>query len=218
MSKYDYVFFDLDGTISDSALGIVNSVIYALDKMGIEQPNRELLKRFVGPPLQESFTMYLGLSQPDANAAIKHFRHYYSEKGILENSMYDGIENLIVELKHSGKTLVVATSKPEPFARDILRRYGIDEAFAYIAGSTLDETRTKKDEVITYALETMAISDTSRVVMVGDRFHDVVGAAKNGIDCIGVLYGYGSREELESAGAAYIASNTDEVARIVLEQ
>lgn len=217
MSSYEYVFFDLDGTLSDSAPGIINSVIYALSKMGVEATDREALKRFVGPPLQESFPMYYGFSPERTEEAVKHFRRYFTEKGIFENTMYDGIDKLLIRLRRHGKTLAVATSKPEPFARDILARYGIDKSFAYIAGSTLEETRTKKDEVLAYALESIGVTDSSKAVMVGDRSHDVAGAAKNSMDCIGVLYGYGAREELQDAGARYLADSVQDIAKIILE-
>ncbi|MGI5985868.1 MAG: HAD hydrolase-like protein [Clostridiales bacterium] len=216
MKKYTYIFFDLDGTISDSAPGIVNSVTYALNHMGTEIKDREQLKKFVGPPLAESFSMYYGYSSEETEQAVKFFREYYQEKGILENSMYEGMDLLLKKLTQAGMIPVVATSKPEPFARTILQRYGIDHYFLYIAGSTIDETRTKKDEVIAYALETCAITDKSKVVMIGDRAHDVIGAKKNGLDCIGVLYGYGERKELEDAGVIRIAEDLNELADILI--
>jgi len=216
MKKYKYVFFDLDGTISDSAPGIVNSVVYALEHMGTEVPDREKLKKFVGPPLAESFSQYIGYSPEQTEQAVKYFREYFEAKGIIENTMYPGFQELLKKLCDSGYISVVATSKPEPFARTILQRYGIDGFFQYIAGSTIDETRTKKDEVIAYALETCNIIDKSQVVMVGDRYHDVIGAAKNGLDCIGVLYGYGDRPELEEAGAIAVVADFNELADMLL--
>jgi len=216
MNKYKYVFWDLDGTISDSAPGIVNSVSYALEHMGTKITDRRILKRFVGPPLAESFDEYFGYSPEQIESAVKYFREYFESKGIDENTMYEGVEELLIKLRDSGYICVVATSKPEPFARVILKRYGIDKYFHYIAGSTIDETRTKKDEVIAYALETCKITDKSQVVMIGDRSHDVVGAAKNGLDCIGVLYGYGDRPELEGAGVIAIAADLNELASILI--
>ncbi|MEG1541521.1 MAG: HAD family hydrolase, partial [Oscillospiraceae bacterium] len=207
MKKYDYIFFDLDGTLSNSAPGIINSVLYALEKMNLPVGDRAQLKKFVGPPLSESFSRYYGLTPEEAGLAVKHFREYYQAHGIIENEMYPGIDTLLEKLKAGGKRLVVATSKPEPFAKKILARYGIDGYFDFIAGSTLDETRVRKAEVITYALNACEISDKSRVVMVGDREHDIIGALANGLDTIGVLYGYGDRAELEAAGATYIVEN-----------
>ncbi len=216
MKKYKYIFWDLDGTISDSASGIANSISYAIEKMGTEIPSKETLKKFVGPPLAESLSMYLGYSPEQIEAAIKYFREYYEKKGIEENEMYCGIEELLIKLRDAGYSCVLATSKPEPFARTILKRYGIDSYFLYIAGSTIDETRTKKAEVIAYALETCKITDKSQVVMIGDRSHDVIGAKENGLDCIGVLYGYGDRPELEEAGALAIAADLSELASILI--
>ena len=216
MKKYKYVFWDLDGTISDSASGIANSVSYALEEMGTAIPSKETLRKFVGPPLAESFAMYVGYTPEQIDAAVKYFREYYEKNGITENEMYSGIEELLIKLRDAGYISILATSKPEPYAKAILQRYGIDSYFHYIAGSTIDETRTKKAEVIAYALETCNITDKSQVVMIGDRMHDVVGAKKNGLDCIGVLYGYGDRPELEEAGVIAIAADLNELAGLLI--
>ena len=207
MKKYDYIFFDLDGTLSDSAPGIVNAVVYALEKMGTPAGDRARLRKFVGPPLFDSFRDIIGYSQEETDRAVGYFREYYRARGIFENTMYPGMDTLLQKLLAAGRTPVVATSKPEDFARQILERYDIAKYFACICGSTMDEARTKKAEVVAYALETCGSPDPSRVVMVGDRLHDVQGARANGIDCIGVLYGYGSREELVSAGAVTVAAD-----------
>ena len=217
MKKYKYVFWDLDGTISDSALGIINSVSYALEQMGTELPSDETLRKFIGPPLAESFAAYVGYTPEQVEAVVKHFRDFYSRKGIDQNEMYPGIEELLIKLREAGFISVLATSKPEPFAKIILQRYGIDKYFFYIAGSNIDETRTKKDEVIAYALESCQITDKSQVVMIGDRMHDVLGAKKNGLDCIGVLYGYGDRAELIEAGVIAVAADLNELADILID-
>ncbi len=217
MKKYKYVFWDLDGTLSDSAPGIVNSIVYALEHMGTDIGDREKLKKFVGPPLAESFENYYGYTPEQIDTAVKFFREYYQANGINENKMFEGTEELLIKLVGAGYINVVATSKPEPFARTILHRYGIDKYFLYIAGSTIDEARTKKAEVIAYALETCGITDKSQVVMVGDRAHDCIGAKLNGLDCIGVLYGYGERQELEDAGVVAIAKDIDELGKLFLD-
>ncbi|MEG0778920.1 MAG: HAD family hydrolase [Oscillospiraceae bacterium] len=211
MTQYNTILFDLDGTISDSAPGIVNSVLYALDKLGLPAGDRNDLKKFVGPPLYESFRKYYKLSDSETENAVKYFREYYQRSGIMENDMYPGIPELLEALRGMNKTLIVATSKPEPFAIQILERYGIASYFTYIAGSSLDETRTKKDEVIAYALETNHITDKSQTVMIGDRSHDIMGAKKNDLPCIGVLYGYGDRPELENAGVTHIVETVDDL-------
>lgn len=213
---YDIILFDLDGTLTDSGLGITNSVKYALDKYGIEVNDRSELFRFIGPPLVDSFQMFYGFS-PEKALEITHvYREYYSVKGIFENEVYEGIEELLGKLRNAGKKLLVATSKPEPFAIKILDHFGLSQYFEYIAGSNMNETRSTKSEVIEYALESCGMSDMSKVLMVGDREHDVIGAKKIGINSLGVLWGYGDRKELEKAGADYIASSPDEAYEIII--
>ena len=211
MSKYDVILFDLDGTLTDPGIGITNSVMHALKKYGIEVEDRASLYKFIGPPLIDSFEKYFGFSHEEAVKSVDYYREYYKDKGIYENLVYDGIENLLVSLYEKGKKIILATSKPEPFAKEILRHFGLDKYFLFAAGSTMDETRTNKAEVIEYALSECGITDKTSVVMVGDREHDIIGANKNGIDSIGVLFGYGSREELETAGATYIAETVGEI-------
>ncbi len=204
--KYQTVLFDLDGTLTDPGIGITNSVAYALEKLGAEVPDRTSLYRFIGPPLLEAFQRFCGFSEEEARQAIRYYREYFQEKGIWENRVYDGMEEFLKGLRDSGRMLLVATSKPEPFARQIMEHYHLAEYFTYVGGSGLDETRTDKAEVIAYVLEAVETADKSRALMVGDREHDIIGAKKNGLDSAGVLYGYGSREELEAAGADYIAA------------
>ncbi len=215
---YDIVLFDLDGTLTDSGIGITNSVRYALEKEGVEVRSRDELFRFVGPPLIESFEQFYGFSHEKAVEATHIYREYYSEKGIFENSVYDGIEELLKKLCRSGKRLIVATSKPELFAKRILEHFSLSQYFEYIAGSNMDETRTGKVEVIRYALSSCGIKNLSRAVMVGDREHDINGAHKTSLDSIGVLYGYGSREELEKAGATYIAETPAKIYDIITDK
>lgn len=211
MGEYQYILFDLDGTLTDPGIGITNSVMHALRKYGIEVADRTELYKFIGPPLIESFEKYYGFSHEEAVKSVDYYREYYRDKGIYENSVYDGIENLLAALYKEGKKIILATSKPELFAKQILRHFDLEKYFLFAAGSTMDETRTNKAEVIEYALSECGITDKSSVVMIGDREHDIIGANKNGIDSIGVLFGYGSREELEAAGATYIAETVGEI-------
>lgn len=213
--NYKYVLFDLDGTITDSGVGIINSIVYALKKYGIEVEDKSQLNKFVGPPLGDSFEKYYGFSKEKAIEAVDYYREYYREKGLFENLVYDGFEDLVKTLKDNNKELVVATSKPEIFAKQILEHFNLSKYFTYIAGSTLDGTRAKKGDVIKYALESCEIKDLSQVIMVGDREHDVIGAKQAGIKSIGVLYGYGNREELEEAGADFIAENVMDILGIL---
>jgi len=218
MSNFQNILFDLDGTLTDPGIGITNSVIYALKKYNIEVSDRSELYKFIGPPLLDSFMRFYGFTEEEARRAIDYYREYFSVKGLFENAVYEDIPALLKDLKDKGKTLIVATSKPQVFAEQILEHFKIDKYFSFIGGSTLEETRTQKAEVIEYVLETMNISDFSKTVMIGDREHDVIGAKKVGIKSIGVLYGYGSRDELEKAGADYIVRSVREIKDIVLKQ
>lgn len=211
MKKYNVVLFDLDGTLTDPAIGITNSVMHALKKYGITVDDRRELYKFIGPPLHESFEKFYGFSREEALQAVEHYREYYRDKGIYENSVYDGVEILLKKLYDSEKKIILATSKPEIFAKEILHYFNLEKYFYYAAGANLDGSRTDKAEVIEYALKEGGVTDKSAVVMVGDREHDIIGANKNGIESIGVLFGYGNREELESAGATYIAETVDEL-------
>ena len=212
---YDLILFDLDGTLTDSAEGIVNSALHALHKRGIVVSDRSELRKFVGPPLMDSFMRFYGYTHEEAVQGVADYREYYADRGIWENTVYPGIPELLANLKAAGKTVVMATSKPEHFAKQIAAYFDIAKYFDLIAGSTMDETRTKKSDVITYAL-TQLNRDVSHAVMVGDRSYDVLGAKALGIPCIGVTFGYGSEEELRTAGAAAIAHNADDLHRLLL--
>lgn len=214
---YETILFDLDGTLTDPGEGITNSVAYALNHFDIVVKDKTELYKFIGPPLQESFEQYYKFSPKQAKAAVEYYREYYRDKGIFENLVYGGIEDLLKAIFDSKKQMIVATSKPELFARKILKHFGLAKYFSYIAGANMDGSRTKKNEVITYALEKCKVTDYAKVVMIGDREHDVIGAGKVGIDSIGVLFGYGDYEELKRAGASYIAKNIEDIYAIVFE-
>ena len=216
MDQYQYLLFDLDGTLTDPALGITNSVMYALKKFGITPPEREALYSFIGPPLIDSFMEYYALSAEDAKTAVAYYREYFRETGLLENVKYDGVDEMLSRLKAAGKTLLVATSKPEVFARRILDHFGLTQYFDFIAGALMDETRTRKHEVIAFALDSFPIPDKSRAIMIGDRKHDILGAKHEGIASLGVLYGFGSRSEHEEHCADYIAADVNELGSILL--
>lgn len=213
--KKEILLFDLDGTLTDSAPGIIHSVSYALRSFGINSDAGDL-RKFIGPPLSWSFEEYYGFSHRDAVRAVGKYREYFADKGIFENAVYPGIENMLGQFQSAGKRLFVATSKPEVFARRILDHFSLTSYFEGVTGSELDGTRTDKDEVIACALELSQIGEKAEAVMIGDRKHDVLGAKTNGISCIGVLYGYGSREELEEAGAALFAHTPEELTGLLL--
>ena len=212
---YNTILFDLDGTLTDPGIGITNSVAYALKKHGIEVTDRTKLYPFIGPPLLDSFQRFYGFSEEQSEQAVADYREYFREKGLFENEVYSGVEELLQRLKESGKRLIIATSKPEEFAVKILKHFGLASYFDYIVGATMDSSRSKKGDVIAYALEVCGITDKADVVMVGDREHDVLGAKENGLDSVGVLYGYGSREELEKAGATCVAETVEDILRFV---
>lgn len=211
MKSYSTILFDLDGTLTDSSQGIINSIIYALEKYDINDYDMSLLKKFLGPPLHESFEKFMGFDKEKSLQAVKFYREYFSSKGLLENEVYAGVNDLLQNLKENGKTLVVATSKPQPFTDKIMEHFDLAKYFDFIAGSNMDTTRSKKAEVIEYALSECNIKDKSKVVMIGDRAEDMIGAQSVGIDSIGVEYGYGTFDELENAGATYIAKTVDEL-------
>lgn len=214
---YEICFFDLDGTIIDSAPGITNSVMYALKKFGIDETDREKLYRFIGPPLTDSFAGLYGFDEEKSWKGVEYFREYYQEKGIFECQVYEGLEETLSQLKSAGKRLFVATSKPEVYARRIIGHFGLEEYFEYVAGMELDGGRGSKAEVIEYLIDTCHVEDKHKILMIGDRKHDVLGAKKEGLDCMGVLYGFGDRKELEEAGAVCIADTPQDIAKIILK-
>lgn len=205
-----YIFFDLDGTLTDPMLGITSSVQYALSKFGISVRYLKELIPFIGPPLKESFQRFYGFSDEQADEAVAYYREYFSPKGIYENEIYAGIPELLEDLSDAGFELAVATSKPGVYAERILKHFGIDEYFSLVVGSELDGTRVQKAEVIQHVLDVNGIAGKD-AVMVGDREHDIKGAAACGVTSIGVLYGYGSRTELMEAGADHIVTTVKEL-------
>ncbi|WP_313185028.1 HAD family hydrolase [Lacrimispora sp.] len=201
----EYLLFDLDGTLTDPKEGITKSVQYSLRHFGIEVENLDELCCFIGPPLKDSYMEYFGFSEEQARKAIDIYREYFSEKGLYENKAYEGVLGVLQSLLKAGKKLYVASSKPEVFVRMILEHFELDSCFLFIGGADMDETRVKKADVIRYVLKESGITDLDKTVMIGDRKHDVLGAKETGIASVGVLYGYGSRQELTEAGADVLA-------------
>lgn len=215
-NKYTTILFDLDGTLTDPALGITNSVMHALEFYNIHVSERSELFKFIGPPLIDSFMKYYNFDDNKAREAVIKYREYFSVKGLFENEVYSGVTDMLKALKAAGKKIVLATSKPDEFSIKILKHFGLYEYFDFCACSTMDETRTKKTEVIEYGLANIDEKDTARILMVGDREHDIFGAGNCGLDSVGVLYGYGNREEFENAGATYIVESVEELKRFLL--
>lgn len=209
---YETIYFDLDGTLTDSGPGIMNAVAYALAAMGRPVPSRASMRRFIGPPLSYSFQAYEGMSPEDARRAVELYRVYYNDRGKFENTPYPGIDRLLEALRAKGKRLYVATSKPEGLSVEILEHFGLAGYFERIAGSTLDDSRSTKIQVLRYAI---GMGGRERAVMVGDRHLDVEGARENGLPCVGVVYGYGSRQELQEAGALALADTVEDLLHIL---
>lgn len=212
---YQYILFDLDGTLTDSAIGIINGIAYAKSKFNLPMESKEELKKYMGPPLKTSFIDFCGLSDEKAEEAVKIYREYYSEKGLFENAVYEGIEELLQELKEQGKILIVATSKPEKFSKQILEHFNLMQYFDVVVGATMDGSRGTKIEVMEHAIKEAKITNMSEAIMIGDRKFDILGAKHFRMDSIGVLFGYGSREELEEAGATYIVEKALDIKSIV---
>lgn len=207
------LFFDLDGTITDPALGITNSVKHALAYYGIEEETKNLL-RFIGPPLMDSFEQFYGFSHEQAKEAVSKYREYFSTKGLYENQVYPGMETFLQDLKNQGFKLYIATSKPEVFARKIIEYFHLDSYFDEIFGASYDESRNKKADVIAYGLKNLNITSDD-VIMIGDRLHDIDGAHENHMQAIGVLYGYGSLEEMQEHQADFIVENLEQLKQVI---
>ena len=214
--KYTTILFDLDGTLTDPAIGITNSVFYALDHYGVPRPPREDLYRFIGPPLSESFMKYYNFPEAQAVEAIQVYREYFSVKGLFENEVYDGMPEMLDALNAAGFRLGVATAKPEPLSRRILEHFGLMDKFAFLAGNTMTETYKTKESIIMNALRNMGVSDPGEAIMFGDRKYDVIGAKACGLLSVGVLYGYGTRDELEDAGADHICDTVQATCEALL--
>lgn len=211
----EYILFDLDGTLTDSSSGIINSLMYAFEKLDFKIGSREELRAFIGPPLIDMMMEQYGFSREKATHGLKFYREYFRDKGIFENSVYDGIPEMLRDLQSRGYKLVLATSKPEEFAKRILEHFDIAKYFYFIGGSDMGETRSSKSAVIEYVMDNCDIKEPDKCIMVGDREHDVIGARKFNIRTVGVLFGYGSREELENAGAAYIIETVEELGKLL---
>ena len=206
------ILFDLDGTITDPMLGITNSVIYALKRYGIEVTDRRELYKFIGPPLAESFSKYYGFSKSEGYELVEVYREYFSDKGLYENEVYDGVEKMLNDLKSEGHKIYLATSKPQIFAEKILEYFGLSKYFDGVCGSELNGDRVEKSEVIACLKDRYSIKDG---VMVGDRSFDILGAKANDLISVGVLYGYGEQSELDGAGADYLVENVHDLEKVL---
>lgn len=213
----DYILIDLDGTITNPKEGITKSVQYALRHMNVFIDDLDSLTKHIGPPLRDGFMEFYGFNEEEAEKAVVKYREYYGEQGIHENEVFDGMERLLTRLKQAGKYLIVTTSKPEELAVQVLEHFHLEHYFDDICGATFDARRADKEAVIRYALEKNSVTDLESVVMVGDRKYDILGAKAVGIASIGVLYGFGSEEELIEAGADRIVATVDDVFDMIMD-
>ena len=224
MAAYDIVLFDLDGTLTESGEGICNCARYTLGAMGLPIPGEDVLRRFIGPPIRDNFRLLCGMNEEQCTEGIRIYRKRYDEIGWKENRLYGGIASLLDALLAAGVRLGVATTKPLPAAQRILQYFGIADKFSAVAGANQDGSRSLKRELIPWAVETISGQPMeqarcgNRIVMVGDTHFDAAGAQETGIDFIGVLYGYGTEEELRSAGGQNLVSSVQALGSLLLGQ
>lgn len=216
--KYQYLFFDLDGTLTDPGLGITNSIMYSLSKFNIIVEDRSKLYKFIGPPLMESYEKYFGFDEEKCRQAVNYYREYFGVKGLFENEVYPGIPQFLEKCKGAGYKLVLATSKPEHYAVEIMNHFRLAEYFDCMCGSNFDASLETKADVIREAMHRCSIEVKKEVLMIGDRMHDILGACECGLDSAGVLWGYGNREEFQKNGAKYIIRDLDELQSLLFAE
>ena len=212
--KYKYYLFDLDGTLTDPGIGITNSVMHALEKFNIHVSDRKELYPFIGPPLVDSFEKYFGFDEKQALQAVEYYREYFREDGIFENVVYEGIPEMLGELKSRGAIVALATSKPYEFSVRILDHFDLHQYFDIVGAATMDGRISRKADVISHLIDKLGETEKSSILMIGDRDQDIDGAKANGLQSAGVLWGYGSRDELMDAGADYIVSVPSDIVNI----
>ena len=212
-----YILFDLDGTLTDPKEGITKSFQYALKHMGIIEENLDNLEKVIGPPLKDSFMEFYGMNEQEALEAVAKYRERFEKIGLYENEIFDGIKEMLKHLQEEGFLLAIASSKPTVFVERICEHFEIKQYFHHIVGSFLDGTRVKKEEVVEEAIREFGEKNLEEIIMVGDRKFDIEGAHQMGLKAIGVAFGYGGREELEKAGADYIADTVEELEKMLVE-
>lgn len=212
---YDIVLFDLDGTITQSESGIFKSARYALSKFGIEETDEKNLRRFIGPPLYYSFSRFYGLEGEDGEKAVGYFHEIYEKDGYKDVLLYNGIKEILKEIRDAGKILIIVTFKPLKMAERVIEHIGIDSFFDAVIGPSQEMAVPNKTELINRAINLFE-SAGKKAVMIGDRKSDTDGAHEAGIDSIGVLYGYGSREEFDNSTATYLVNTPWEIKDLIL--
>lgn len=216
MNSFDTLLFDLDGTLTDSAPGITQCFRHTLAHMGLPEPDN--ITQILGPPLQSSFSELCGMDTAQTDEAVKFFRKHYSEKYLFVNSVYEGVPEMLEELKSHGIKLLVATCKAECFALRILEKFNLSYYFDFVGGADINGTRNTKEQVIEYVLESSGVSHKEKVLMIGDRMHDIDGAHEYGIPCLAVTWGYGSMEEFVEHNADFIADKPQDILNLIITQ
>lgn len=217
MKKYDIIIFDLDGTLSNSGEGITKSVQYALKKMGIIEENLDDLRHFVGPPMKEEMMRSYHFTEEQAAKAVSIYRERYTPIGIYETDLYDGVDDLLKQIKKSGKVIAIATSKPQTMAEEVLKYLKIDTYFDFVMGADMIGGKQSKEEVLNALLDILPEKDRTKMLMVGDTKFDVAGAKAVHIDCIGVSYGYGDKKEMLDEGAVWVVDTALELLQYVVQ-
>lgn len=218
MKNYSVIAFDLDGTLTNPERGQLSGFEYAFKKHGIAYPSRDWLKRYIGPPIHREWREDFGKTAEEVAEMIETYREYYNVYGWWDNEVYSGIKELLSGLKAARKKIILATSKPEFIARKILTLFSLDKYFDFIGGAAEDESRHLKEQVLRYSLASLGEYDLTETVIVGDRKYDAEGAKALGIDSVGVLWGHGSREELEAAGFTHIVKTSGELLALLLSE
>lgn len=220
---YQYIIFDLDGTLIKSEEGLFDSITYALEKSGVDPGDRKDMKRMIGPVLWESFQKFYNMSAEEADRANAYFVEAYEKEGIYNASVYEGVEDMLETLRNAGRILLVVTAKPRDMAERVLNHTGIDQYFQAVIGPARGNKKTDKGSLLREALSFLAKTGTDHfkkehAVMVGDRMFDMQGAVETGIRSIGVLYGYGDRQELINAGATLLADTPADVVKLICRE
>jgi len=216
MSKFTHIIFDLDGTLTDNTQGISNSVKYALRKMHVDEYSDEILKQFVGPPLQWGFSNIFGMNERNTQLAVEYFREYYGDKGWYENVPYHGVSEMLQELSLAGKRLYIATSKLEKFAVKIMNHFEFNKYVIQLTGADYSGTKATKQTLISTLLESQQLVPSKKIVMIGDTVFDIDGGQKNGLSTIAVGYGFGKKEDLQNSNPDFFAEDIEELFEILM--
>ena len=213
--NYRYILFDLDGTIIDSKNGVVAAAKFALNKMGVPETKIVNLDRMIGPPLKSSFIDFFDLKDEFADTAVRYFREFYREKAIFDYEIYEGMVDVLEMLKRQGYTVALATSKPTVFAKRILEKSRLIHLFDCIVGANMDDSHADKAHIISTVIKELGIYNPEQAIMIGDRKYDIYGANAVGMESIGVIYSYGTFEEMQEAGASYIVNSVEELGNLL---